>query len=253
MIEFIVAQIDPRNLSDWDWPSIVAVALIAWGTILLQVGMIRSRRQVIMGSCIVLAAGVIAFLRAPHELNHYLFLAFAGLATAGGIGLLVFRDPVHAALGFATTILSTCGLFFLQSSPFIGAAMLIVYAGATIIVFLFVLMYAQQSDLTYYDVRLTAPILSVVLTSIFLAVLIHAVQVPGQTAFSGPEYRAMSNERTSENPGNTRGLGRSMFTDYLFAVEMAGALLTLSAVGAIAVSLQKPGSSPTVESAGRNE
>ena len=56
---------------------------------------------------------------------------------------------------------------------------------------------------TYYDVRLTAPILSVVLTSIFLAVLIHAVQVPGQTAFSGPEYRAMSNERTSD-PATTQ-------------------------------------------------
>jgi NADH-quinone oxidoreductase subunit J len=189
---------------------------------------------------LLLGAGFLSFLRAPFDLDHYLFLAFAALAAGGGVGLLVFRDPVHAALGFATTILSTCGLFFLQSASFLGAATLIVYAGATIIVFLFVLMYAQQSDLTYYDVRLTAPLLSVLLACAFTAVLVHVIQTPTKPRKDRPQYRAASAAAEGEFPSKVAGLGRSLFSDYLFAVELAGALLTIAAIGAIAASSQSP-------------
>src|SRR5713101_9889586 len=75
-----------------------------------------------------------------------LFYAFSGLAILGGGLMLAQHNPVHAALSFALVVLSTCGLFLLQAAPFLMAATIIVYAGAIVVTFLFVIMLAQQDD-----------------------------------------------------------------------------------------------------------
>ena len=71
--------------------------------------------------------------------------------------MITSRNPVYAALWFALATLSTCGLFLLQSAPFLAAATIIVYAGAIIVTFLFVIMLAQQAGATVYDQRSRQP------------------------------------------------------------------------------------------------
>ena len=82
--------------------------------------------------------------------------------------MITNRNPVYAALWFALVTLSTCGLFLLQSAPFLAAATIIVYAGAIVVTFLFVIMLAQQSGATVYDQRSRQPLLATVAAFVLL-------------------------------------------------------------------------------------
>ena len=76
--------------------------------------------------------------------------------------MITNRNPVYSALWFALATLSVCGLFLLQSAPFLAAATVIVYAGAIVVTFVFVIMLAQQSGATVYDQRSRQPFLATV-------------------------------------------------------------------------------------------
>jgi NADH:ubiquinone oxidoreductase subunit 6 (subunit J) len=102
-----------------------------------------------------------------------LFYAFSATAILSG-GLLVTQlNPVHAALSFALVVLSTCGLFLLQAAPFLMAATIIVYAGAIVVTFLFVIMLAQQAGLSDADHRSREPLLSTVAGFVLLGALLY--------------------------------------------------------------------------------
>jgi NADH:ubiquinone oxidoreductase subunit 6 (subunit J) len=98
-----------------------------------------------------------------------LFYAFAAVAVVAGVLLITQSNPVRAALSFALVVLSTCGLFLLQAAPFLMAATVIIYAGAIVVTFLFVIMLAQQAGLADADRRSREPFLSVVAGFVLLA------------------------------------------------------------------------------------
>src|SRR5207253_4405912 len=100
-----------------------------------------------------------------------LFYAFSGLAILGGGLMLSQKNPVHAALAFALVVLSTCGLFLLLAAPFLMAATIIVYAGAIVVTFLFVIMLAQQAGLASADARSREPFLASVAGFVLLGSL----------------------------------------------------------------------------------
>ncbi len=155
------------------------------------------------------------------------------------MSFLVARQPVQAALGFATAIISGAGVLFMQSALFVAAATIIVYAGATIIIFLFVLMFSQQLSLETYELKLTRPLLATIVGGIFLSILVyslHSVEDVTIDTKSSSIARPLSAETKLSIPSSTAGLGRSMFTEYLFTVELAGTLLLAATVGAIAVA-----------------
>jgi NADH:ubiquinone oxidoreductase subunit 6 (subunit J) len=271
-----------------------------------------------------------------------LFHAFSGLAILGGGLMLSQRNPVHAALSFALVVLSTCGLFLLLAAPFLMAATIIVYAGAIIVTFLFVIMLAQQAGLTSADQRSREPFLASLggfmlmgallcvlqktydaseldavlsrvqrvaeaksaeeikqvlgdpanlrilpfltdvkkalpnfnrekvsnaesywhqnpmavdkLAALFKEIYDHGVQVrsrqgsltsPGDMKLSPysstpDEFRLPAGKTTAELPArNVAGLGRALFTDYLLPVELAGVLLLVASIGAIAIAARR--------------
>jgi NADH-quinone oxidoreductase subunit J len=144
---------------------------------------------------------------------------------------------------------------------------MIVYAGATIIIFLFVLMFAQKSKLQWYDVQLSSPVIAAaVATSLLFAIawsvsesgeilpvkidltrpysLAVTGSAPGEAIPPVPEP-SMTREQLAEfTPAKTSGLGRSMFTDYLLAIELAGTVLLVATIGAIVLA-QKPERDPS--------
>ncbi len=244
----------------WSLAMVVPIVLGAVGYLLIQHGIVKSREFVVAGVVsLVLAAGL-AFWFTPGTFESCILILFCALATGGGIGFLVAREPVYAALGFATAVLSVCGVLFMQAALFIAAATMIVYAGATIIIFLFVLMFAQQTELRTYDVQLNNPLVAATIGAILLATI--TMCVTGDKAMLPPRVdptRAMSaadlpNNLSSEVgkeaarkldaidptlrfvPNLTAGLGRSMYTDYLLAVELAGTVLLVATIGAIALA-----------------
>ncbi len=106
-----------------------------------------------------------------------LFYAFAGIAlTAGGL-LVTQRNPARAALSFALVVLATCGLFLLQAAPFLMAATIIVYAGAIIVTFLFVIMLAQQAGRSDADHRSREPALASAAGFVLLGAILYTLSL----------------------------------------------------------------------------
>lgn len=165
-----------------------------------------------------------------------LFLAFSALAIATGCAMQVETNPVYVALWFASVVLSVCGLFLMQGAAFISAATVIVYAGAIIVTFLFLIMLARQTGSAVYDRRFRHPVLAVVLGSVLLGVLIYVMRQPMPDAVAGtPPVSASS--PLEEDAGGMTTLGRSLFVDHLWSVELAGALLLIATFGTIIIAL----------------
>jgi NADH-quinone oxidoreductase subunit J len=125
---------------------------------------------------VAIVIGALVLVRVDTNLAEaILFYAFSGLAILGGGLMLSQRNPVHAALSFALVVLSTCGLFLLQAAPFLMAATIVVYAGAIIVTFLFVIMLAQQEGMASADQRSREPFLASLAGFVLLAAILCIV------------------------------------------------------------------------------
>lgn len=180
-----------------------------------------------------------------------LFWVFSLMALACAVLMITSRNPVYAALWFALVTLSTCGLFLLQSAPFLAAATVIVYAGAIIVTFLFVMMLAQQAGATIYDQRAWQPLAATVVAFVLLGALLYTLKIwdAHRGIASAEQVRAAVTVHELSRPAEDQpldtmhALGRSLFGDYLFAVELAGTLLLVAAIGAIAIAPRRAGGS----------
>ncbi len=173
-----------------------------------------------------------------------LFGIFSLGALVCAVLMITSRKPVYAALWFALVTLSTCGLFLLQSAPFLAAATIIVYAGAIIVTFLFVMMLAQQAGATIYDQRARQPLAATIVAFILLGALVYTIKIwdvhravaDATQARVAVAANDLSQPAQDQPIGTMHGLGRSLFGDYLFAVELAGTLLLIASIGAIAMA-----------------
>jgi NADH-quinone oxidoreductase subunit J len=187
--------------------------------------------------------------KAQSELaSEVLFWLFSVSALLCGVLMVTSRNPVYGALWFALVTLSTCGLFLLQSAPFLAASTIIVYAGAVIVTFLFVIMLAQQGGALGYDQQSRQGIPATVAAFVLLGAIVMTLQMKpaADNAAAAAGVVAAATPATVGNPlsatdaehplGSMKGLGRSLFGDYLFAVELAGTLLLIASIGAIAIA-----------------
>jgi NADH-quinone oxidoreductase subunit J len=216
----------PSTWPRWTWGGVVLA--------LVGCGMLASRYPV----------------TTPVSVESILFWIFAAAALVCAVMMITSRNPVYAALWFALVTLSTCGLFLLQSAPFLAAATIVVYAGAIVVTFLFVMMLAQQRGETFYDQRARQPLAATVVAFVLLGALLYTIQMWGQNnaiaEAQGPAATVtVSTNELSRPPadapiGTVHELGRSLFGDYLFAVELAGTLLLIASIGAIAMAPRRP-------------
>jgi NADH:ubiquinone oxidoreductase subunit 6 (subunit J) len=156
------------------WPMLVPT-LLGFAAIYLLLP--RARRLpplygAVAAALALFAAGVLLVRSELVLVETILFYIFAGLAILFGGSMITQRNPVHAALSFAMVVLSTCGLFLLQAAPFLMAATIIIYAGAIIVTFLFVIMLAQQAGLSSADQRSREPFLATVAAFVLLGSLL---------------------------------------------------------------------------------
>jgi NADH-quinone oxidoreductase subunit J len=229
-----------------NWFSIVSLALAALGVWwLMPSSWPRSRvggwlltlvGGGLLASQLHVATGPIA--------ESVLFWIFSLGALLCAVLMITSRKPVYAALWFALVTFSTCGLFLLQSAPFLAAATIIVYAGAIIVTFLFVMMLAQQAGATVYDQRARQPLAATIVAFILLGALLYTIKLwdVHRAVAAATQSRAaiaaneLSQPAENQPIGTMHGLGRSLFGDYLFAVELAGTLLMIASIGAIAMA-----------------
>ncbi|HJZ90254.1 MAG TPA: NADH-quinone oxidoreductase subunit J [Gemmataceae bacterium] len=131
---------------------------------------------------LVALGGVAAFLvrglgqRIPETVEAGLFFGFSGLAVVFAVLMIINRNPARSALAFAMVVLSTCGLFLLLAAPFLTAATIVIYAGAIIVTFLFVIMLSQQEGPSNANLRAREPALSVAAGFVLLATFLVGLQ-----------------------------------------------------------------------------
>jgi NADH-quinone oxidoreductase subunit J len=233
---------------DWTaehWPVIASLALMGGGVWWMMPRRVQLPKVVGLLVALVAAYFLASRMRAADGPvgDTVMFSVFATGAIACAILMITNRNPVYSALWFALVTLNVCGLFWLQSAPFLAAATVIVYAGAIVVTFVFVIMLAQQSGATVYDQQSRQPFLASVAAFLVLGALLSTIKSATADDFQvagaqSPVVAANSFSQLTENQSLSavRGLGRSLFCDYLFAVEFAGTLLLVATIGAIAIA-----------------
>jgi len=127
------------------------------------------------GAAALVSAGLFLIKHEFAVIEAVLFYSFSGMAILGAALMLAQHSPVRAAMSFALVVLSTCGLFLLLAAPFLMAATIIIYGGAIIITFLFVIMLAQQIGTTSADLRSREPLLASLACFVLLASVLIAL------------------------------------------------------------------------------
>lgn len=189
----------------------------------------------------VIALGLI-FSRARiigNWVDESMMLILAGVTIISAAATVTFRNPVYCAIWFALTLLGTAGLFFFQGAQFLGVATVTVYAGAILVTFLFVLMLANPKGTSYYDRLTWEPWLAAPAASLIVVVLTIVVS---RTLFGASDEAQVAPaiseaQRNAEilAPAHMAHLGRRIFSEYLIAIEVAGTLLLVALVGAVAI------------------
>ncbi|MDK3255730.1 NADH-quinone oxidoreductase subunit J [Blastococcus capsensis] len=175
------------------------------------------------------------------------FWVLGPLALAGALGMVLSRNAVHSALWLVLTMLSLGAFYVVQEAPFLGVVQVIVYTGAIMILFLFVLMLVgrDSSDSvveTLRGQRIAALLLGAGFAALVGAGIARATQdlpVAGLEAVQGGVGGPAS--------GNVEAIAGLLYTRYLLAFEVTGALLIVAAVGALLLTHveREPGSRQT--------
>ena len=158
------------------------------------------------------------------------FFILAPVALIGAFGMVLARNAIHSALFLVLTMLSLGVFYIIQSGPFIGLVQIIVYTGAIMMLFLFVLMLVgrDSSDSlieTLRGQRMAAIVLGLGLAILLGTALYRALGQTDAAGLSGPNA-----------DGNVIGISRLLFTKYVWAFEITSALLITAAVGAMVLA-----------------
>ncbi len=162
------------------------------------------------------------------------FAICAVVVLSGGIGVVTSRNPVHAALSLVMTLFGVAVLFIEQHAYFLAAVQIIVYAGAIVVLFLFVIMFLgvdREEDVQTEPLRGQRP----------LALILVAISLAGVLALAATSNWVTGAHKVAgglDAGGHTDTflLGKSIFTTYLWAFEITAGLLVIAVVGAVVLA-----------------
>ena len=165
------------------------------------------------------------------------FAVAAVVILGGAVGVIFSRNTVHAALSLVATLFGIAVLFVAQEANFLAAVQVIVYAGAIVVLFLFVIMLLgvdRDEDVEAEPLvgqRPAAYALGVLMAAGLVAV------VTTSTVTGVPSFAA----RWVRDGDDVSQIGRLLFTDYVFAMEITSLLLVIAVVGAVLMARTRPG------------
>ena len=156
-----------------------------------------------------------------------LFLVFAALAVLGGIATITRKNVVHALLLLVFTFLNIAAIFFLTQAYFLAVVQILVYAGAIMVLFVFVIMFLnlrtfQEQEQTHRGQRWVALVLSVLVLAEFVIVL-------AGITFTSTSIRDVP----AGAGGGTAAFGEALFNQMLLPFEIASVILLVAVIGAI--------------------
>lgn len=146
--------------------------------------------------------------------------------------VVVHRNPIYSALFLILTLFSLAGLYVLLNAPFIAAVHIIVYAGAIMVLFLFVIMLLDlKKEITRERPRGVLHVLGILVSGILFAELVVFLR-------TGNSNIALATP-TEIQIGSTKAIGELLFTDYIFPFEIASVLLLSAIIGSVILAKLK--------------
>ncbi|MGD0460963.1 MAG: NADH-quinone oxidoreductase subunit J [Tepidisphaeraceae bacterium] len=234
-------------------PMVILVLCTAGGvgTLLLLPGRKQSPK---LGSVLLIVAGLILGLilfrtvvgPASSDTGPY-FWIFSAIAVVGAVRVITHPRPVYSALYFVLTVFASAGLFILMYAEFLAAALVLIYAGAILITYVFVIMLAASAQtvgdrsplagLAECDVQsrepFTAACVGFALMGVLLFVILDKAEGLEQFNISPPAAGLSADEQVH---GSTQSIGQYLFQNQMVNFELAGLILAVSMVGAIVIA-----------------
>jgi NADH-quinone oxidoreductase subunit J len=230
------------------------------GTLLLLPGHHETSFRKI-GSAVLLAVALIFFASLPsafgseHIATAIYFWIFAAIAIFGAVRVVTHPRPVYSALYFVLTVFASAGLFILLEAEFMAAALVLIYAGAILVTYVFVIMLASQASsessptpaqkLADYDYVSREPLVAVAIGFGLMGVLLFLI-FDRAAGFGPPVGPTLLNAGPDGQPavivsvtGPTQELGMYLFRNQLVQLELAGLILTVAMVGAIVIARRR--------------
>ncbi len=161
----------------------------------------------------------------------FVFFFFGGLSLFAGLGVLFHSNPVISTLYLVAAMLGVAGLFFNLNAPFIAAVQIMVYAGAVMVLFLFVVMIfdVKQPDHRVFSPGRTANAFKIFFGGLFAGLLLFSI------LFRISRFDYLNPERSAPQ-FEVRNISKVIFTDYVFCFEILGLLLLVVPIGVVALS-----------------
>jgi NADH-quinone oxidoreductase subunit J len=157
------------------------------------------------------------------------FIYFALMSIAAGVFTVALKNPVHCGLALLALLLHVSGLFILLNAEFLWAVQVVVYAGAILVLYLFVLMLLNlKTEERYFHASFTYLLVPAVLGSLYVVALLF------RSPFGGAKGDAPADVVLQD--GNTFAVGIKMFSDYLLQFEIVGIFLLGAIIGAIVLA-----------------
>ena len=278
-LDVVVGATPASPLAPWVLVALCAAAAV--GMMLLMPRRGAEKLRLVGGAILGLAAVAFALLilrwsaDAGQGLDAVYFWAFAAIALASSVRVVTHPRPVYSALYFVLTVFSTAGLFVLLYAEFMAAALVLIYAGAILVAYVFVIMLAAEASpaaaqtddfaelLAEHDTVSRDPVVASAVAFALLGVLLFVVT----DRFTAPPKASLSAvvvETAAETgvadvaarqtgapeavaaavvepdypvvQGATQELGEYLFRDQLIGLQVCATILTLSVIGAIVIS-----------------
>ena len=161
----------------------------------------------------------------------FIFYAFAAILVFAGLRVITTRNPVHAALWLVLSFFSAAGVWLLLQAEFLAIALVLVYVGAVMVLFLFVVMMLDVNfDKLREGFKSYIPVAATV--GILVLVEMTLVLVGG---YLGGE-RTVAPPASAAGYSNTKALGLQIYTDYAYPFEIAAMILLVAIIAAIALT-----------------
>lgn len=167
-------------------------------------------------------------------LEQITFWLFSAVLIAAALRVITANNPVHSVLFLVLSFFTAAALWLLLEAEFLGIVLIVVYVGAVMVLFLFVVMMI--------DVNL-APLREGFVRYLPVGALVGFVILAELFMLVGPRYfgeaRYAPPPRAAADHSNTAALGRELYTNYLYAFEIAAVILLVAIIAAIALTMRK--------------
>ena len=164
-----------------------------------------------------------------------LFWVFAAILSVAALAMITVRNPVHAALLLVLCFFTSAAIWLLMEAEFLAVVLILVYVGAVMVLFLFVVM---MLDINIEEVRARVTRYALFGAIVAGVVVFEIVSVVWTRSGSGTNVDAVAASLPA-NHSNTAELGQLLYTEYVYPFELAAVLLLVAIVAAISLTMRK--------------